>query len=548
MWSRNSSYSGAGPSNSVVEATCMWAGPSSRWRKEVSSPLSRSPCMPRANLLTPRDLRGLDHTSSVRACGGRRTCGSLAESCRLLTRPATPTPSSRTGASSSKSASSSAGHRAHPLGVAGRLLDGPRARVGAERAQADLQRHRAARRSRPRRARGRPSRRGGRAVPASIARSETSAAKVVSRLSDFRSRSVDHGAVVVAAGAVAELAAEPGAEGPLERRRRRRRRARPRSGCRAAASRSAVRGPTPGIRVAGRSPTASSIRSGSQHAEAVGLVEVGGDLGEQLVRRQPDRADEAGLGAHLALQLPGAGLRRRALGEVEVGLVQAGDLDPVAEPPQDLHHLARGAPVERRCRAGPGPPAGSAGGRSRAAAPSGRRTGAPRRRPPSPRPRAAASVPVATTTGLPRSSGRRSSSTETKNASMSTWATVRGPSLRDRRKRGRTARRARLGRVSGAEAKNLEAISRAIDQHNANCPFPAAEVRMNPFEIERLGWEEIRGLPIVGDPALGTGPLPDRLLARLRGRRARGGRGGRRAGRGRRPGARAELSPAAVRD
>jgi hypothetical protein len=59
--------------------------------------------------------------------------------------------------------------------------------------------------------------------------------------------------------------------------------------------------------------------------------------------------------------------------------------------------------------------------------------------------------------------------------------------------------------VSGADAKNLEAISRAIDQHNANCPFPASEVRMNPFEIERLGWDQIRGLPIVGDPELGTG-------------------------------------------
>ena len=56
-----------------------------------------------------------------------------------------------------------------------------------------------------------------------------------------------------------------------------------------------------------------------------------------------------------------------------------------------------------------------------------------------------------------------------------------------------------------AEAKNLEAISREIDQHNANCPFPAAEVRMNPFEAERLGWEEIRGLPIVADPEIGTG-------------------------------------------
>jgi hypothetical protein len=59
--------------------------------------------------------------------------------------------------------------------------------------------------------------------------------------------------------------------------------------------------------------------------------------------------------------------------------------------------------------------------------------------------------------------------------------------------------------MSSPEAKNLEAISKAIDQHNANCPFPASEVRMNPFEIERLGWEEIRGLPLVGDPALETG-------------------------------------------
>ena len=57
----------------------------------------------------------------------------------------------------------------------------------------------------------------------------------------------------------------------------------------------------------------------------------------------------------------------------------------------------------------------------------------------------------------------------------------------------------------GAEAKNLEAISKAIDQHNSGCPFPAAEVRMNPFEVDRLGWEEIRGLPVVPDPEIGTG-------------------------------------------
>jgi len=59
--------------------------------------------------------------------------------------------------------------------------------------------------------------------------------------------------------------------------------------------------------------------------------------------------------------------------------------------------------------------------------------------------------------------------------------------------------------VASPEAKNLEAISRAIDQHNSSCPFPAAEVRMNPFEVERLGWDEIRGLPVVPDPEIGTG-------------------------------------------
>jgi len=59
--------------------------------------------------------------------------------------------------------------------------------------------------------------------------------------------------------------------------------------------------------------------------------------------------------------------------------------------------------------------------------------------------------------------------------------------------------------MASPEAKNLEAISKAIDQHNRNCPFPAAEVRMNPFEVERLGWDQIRGLPVVPDAEIGTG-------------------------------------------
>jgi hypothetical protein len=59
-----------------------------------------------------------------------------------------------------------------------------------------------------------------------------------------------------------------------------------------------------------------------------------------------------------------------------------------------------------------------------------------------------------------------------------------------------------------AEGKNFEAIVKAKAQHNANCPFPPHTVRMNPFEIERMQWEEgdvIAGLVLEADGKLGTG-------------------------------------------
>jgi hypothetical protein len=59
--------------------------------------------------------------------------------------------------------------------------------------------------------------------------------------------------------------------------------------------------------------------------------------------------------------------------------------------------------------------------------------------------------------------------------------------------------------MSSTEAQNLEVISKAIDEHNNSCEWPAVAVEMNPFEIERLGWDEIRGLPIRSNPDLGTG-------------------------------------------
>lgn len=56
-----------------------------------------------------------------------------------------------------------------------------------------------------------------------------------------------------------------------------------------------------------------------------------------------------------------------------------------------------------------------------------------------------------------------------------------------------------------ADAQNLQAIVAAINQHNLACPNPATAVAMNPFEIERLGWDSIKGLPIRPDEKLGTG-------------------------------------------
>lgn len=56
-----------------------------------------------------------------------------------------------------------------------------------------------------------------------------------------------------------------------------------------------------------------------------------------------------------------------------------------------------------------------------------------------------------------------------------------------------------------AVAKNLEAIKRAIVQHNGNCGMPILAILMNPFEVDRLGWDDFEGIPITGDSSIGTG-------------------------------------------
>lgn len=56
-----------------------------------------------------------------------------------------------------------------------------------------------------------------------------------------------------------------------------------------------------------------------------------------------------------------------------------------------------------------------------------------------------------------------------------------------------------------SETKNLKAISDAIKKHNNDCEFALIEILMNPFEVERLDWDEILGIPISADDSIGTG-------------------------------------------
>lgn len=56
-----------------------------------------------------------------------------------------------------------------------------------------------------------------------------------------------------------------------------------------------------------------------------------------------------------------------------------------------------------------------------------------------------------------------------------------------------------------SEAKNLRVICEAMDQHSRNCGKPLVEVRMNPWEVERLDWSDIRGVPVKANDEIGTG-------------------------------------------
>jgi hypothetical protein len=54
-------------------------------------------------------------------------------------------------------------------------------------------------------------------------------------------------------------------------------------------------------------------------------------------------------------------------------------------------------------------------------------------------------------------------------------------------------------------AKNLRAITEALDQHDRTCAEPVLAILMNPFEVGRLGWEDVRGVPVQGHEKVPTG-------------------------------------------
>lgn len=56
-----------------------------------------------------------------------------------------------------------------------------------------------------------------------------------------------------------------------------------------------------------------------------------------------------------------------------------------------------------------------------------------------------------------------------------------------------------------SDAKNLGALDAALKHHNTTCPYPPTGIWMNPYEVERLGWDEYKGVPIKGDEKMQTG-------------------------------------------
>ena len=264
------------------------------------------------------------------------------------------------GVSISTRPSSSRATSRTTLRVGGRRLQRLRARVGAERAQPDLQRHRPSpvapalqALAQPRRRAGRASRasrRGRRRPPRTSSRSSRTCARAPSatcRLSMPRARSRSSAPSRARPERLVRRSVARSATVRMPARRSRSERLRPHA------------------RDQRRRPVADRLQHPlrRQHEEPVRLVEVGRDLREQLVGRQPDRAHEAGLLLDPVLHAPALALRELRVAQVEIGLVQPHDLDSRAPPPAGSPSPGATTPRSAPCRAAAAPSAGSAGAR-----------------------------------------------------------------------------------------------------------------------------------------------------------------------------------------
>jgi hypothetical protein len=66
--------------------------------------------------------------------------------------------------------------------------------------------------------------------------------------------------------------------------------------------------------------------------------------------------------------------------------------------------------------------------------------------------------------------------------------------------------------MTSASAKNMQAVCKAKEEHDATCEFGgrATRVHLSWFDIERMGWEEgdvICGVTVVGDEKISTGMM-----------------------------------------
>lgn len=59
--------------------------------------------------------------------------------------------------------------------------------------------------------------------------------------------------------------------------------------------------------------------------------------------------------------------------------------------------------------------------------------------------------------------------------------------------------------MPSSEALNIEVIVAAINQHDEKCKYPLICIFMAPFEVERLGWDDVKGIPIEEDEEMQTG-------------------------------------------